>query len=255
MINNYGFERLVCNHEISDLELYQWNDKWTIEQRDILWKLFRNEYIPSIIVPESDGDDNKLNKKGQTVRKSSDKILQFINYFTRTNDKYANDLNETLYSQGLCLTFAQILKATFKLNIYGKGRLCATCDANMIRNSILKSHYMHYLASKDEKMFYDIFGATDIVREYEPIGIPVVMLTDDIITEIKNTKELKDVAAFTKFIDNNNKIFHPCLLLRKLSDSELVSATTHPSNMTTNSYMWRSIRSIVEFALPAKAKD
>ena len=73
--------------------------------------------------------------------------------------------------------------------------------------------------------------------------------------KIKHTSKLKDVTAFTKFIDKDNKIFSPCLLLRKLSDSELVSATTHQSSMTTNSYMWRSIRSIVEFALHTKVKE
>lgn len=189
------------------------------------------------------------------MRKSSDKILQFIHYFTRTNDKYVNDLNETLYSQGLCLTFAQVLKATFNLNIYGKGRLCVTCDANMIRLAILKSYYAHYLTSKDEMIFYDIFGDTDIVKEYEPIGIPVIMLTDDIITEIKDTNSLKDVTAFTKFIDKDNKIFRECILLRKLSEEDLVSATSYPTNLPTNLGMWRRISSIVEFALPTKEKE
>lgn len=76
MINNYGFERLVCNHEITDLELYQWNDKLTIEQRDILWQLFRNEYIPSIIVPELDVDDN--NKPTQKVISGMETLLYFL---------------------------------------------------------------------------------------------------------------------------------------------------------------------------------
>lgn len=71
-------------------------------------------------------------------------IVLTLGYLSTSLNNGVQNMNKNIlpnrsvvYSQGLCLTFAQVLKATFNLNIYGKGRLCDTCVANMTTNSYM----------------------------------------------------------------------------------------------------------------------